>query len=158
LSSFTIKSGSEAVLAFPIFLKEIEKYDLVFLAETHVGYNTDIHTIGPFHYHGICRSISKKNNRHFGGLAILRKNEIKPYVRILKNTSPEFQWVKLERDFFGFSDDLYICLVYYPPMKRANGVNICIVSDMCFCQENKIIFFYLFQKNGVRCFVIVLGL
>jgi hypothetical protein len=42
-------------------------------------------------------------------------NEIKPYVKILKNTSPEFQWVKLERDFFGFSDDLYICLVYYPP-------------------------------------------
>jgi hypothetical protein len=110
-----LKSKSNDKTSDPIFLKEIEKYDLVFLAETHVGYNTDIHTIGPFHYHGICRSISKKNNRHFGGLAILRKNEIKPYVRILKNTSPEFQWVKLERDFFGFSDDLYICLVYYPP-------------------------------------------
>ena len=84
----------------PFFFKEIEKYDLVFLTETHVGYNTDIHTIGPFHYHRICRPISKKINRHFGGLAILRKNKIKPYVKILKNTSPEFQWVKLERFFW----------------------------------------------------------
>jgi hypothetical protein len=53
---------------------------------TNVKYRYSHHW--PF-YHGICRSISKKNNRHFGGLAILRKNEIKPYVRILKNTSPE---------------------------------------------------------------------
>jgi hypothetical protein len=37
----------------PFFFKEIEKYDLVFLTETHVGYNTDIHTIGPFHYHRV---------------------------------------------------------------------------------------------------------
>ena len=131
-----LKSKSNDKTSDPIFLKEIEKYDLVFLAETHVGYNTDIHTIGPFHYHGICRSISKKNNRHFGGLAILRKNEIKPYVRILKNTSPEFQWVKLERDFFGFSDDLYICLVYYPPSGSAytQGLDMdildCIEKDI----------------------------
>ena len=65
-----LKSKSNDKTSDPIFLKEIEKYDLVFLTETHVGYNTDIHTIGPFHYHRVCRSISKKNNRHFGGLAI----------------------------------------------------------------------------------------
>jgi hypothetical protein len=53
--------------------------DLVFLTETRVGYNTDIHTIGPFHYHRICRPISKKINRHFGGLAILRKNYTQDY-------------------------------------------------------------------------------
>jgi hypothetical protein len=63
----------------PMFQKHIliEVFILVFIG------------IGPFHYHRICRPISKKINRHFGGLAILRKNKIKPYVKILKNTSPE---------------------------------------------------------------------
>jgi hypothetical protein len=40
-----LKSKSNDKTSDPIFLKEIEKYELVFLAETHVGYNTDIHTI-----------------------------------------------------------------------------------------------------------------
>lgn len=105
--------------ADPLFLKEIGKYDLVFLAETHLGYNANVHNIGPFHYHPICRAASKHNRRHFGGLAILRKTSIKPYVKILKNSNPEYQWVKLEKDFFGFSKDLYICLVYYPPSGSA---------------------------------------
>ena len=99
----------------PLFLQAIEKYDLIFLAETHVGYDANINNIGIFHYHPICRPASKHNNRHFGGLAILRKPEIKPHVKILKNTNYEYQWVKLEKDFFGFSKDLYICLVYFPP-------------------------------------------
>ena len=66
----------------PLFLKEIDKYDLVFLAETHLGYDANICNIGSFHCHTICRPASKHNKRHFGGLAILRKTEIKPYVKI----------------------------------------------------------------------------
>jgi hypothetical protein len=37
----------------PKFFKSIEKYDLVFLAETHLGYNSTIKNIDPFHYHPI---------------------------------------------------------------------------------------------------------
>ena len=43
-----LKSKSNDKTSDLIFFKEIEKYDLVFLAETHVGYNTDIHTIALF--------------------------------------------------------------------------------------------------------------
>ena len=122
-------------------MKEIEKHDLVFLAETHLGYNTDIQKIGSFHYHPICRPQSKHNKRHFGGLAILRKAEIKPYVKILKNTNPEYQWVKLEKDFFNFSKDLYICLVYYPPSGSVYTQGLdkdildCIEKDLINYQE-----------------------
>ena len=83
----------------PLFLNEIKEYDLVFLAETHIGDNANIQKLGPFDCHFICRKVSKRNNRHFGGLAILRKPEIKNQVKILKNSNPDYQWIKLEKCF-----------------------------------------------------------
>ena len=63
----------------------------------------------------ICRPKTKTNNRYFGGLAILCKQSIKPHIKILKNSNPNYQWVKLEKDFFGFKTNLFICCVYDPP-------------------------------------------
>jgi hypothetical protein len=54
---------------------------------------------------------TKANNRYFGGLAILCKQSIKPHIKIKKNSNPNYQWVKLEKDFFGFKTDLFICCV-----------------------------------------------
>jgi hypothetical protein len=95
-----------------LFMQSIEKYNLVFLAETHVGYDSGIKHIGQFLYHPICRPVEKANNRYFGGLAILRY--LKDCVKILKNTNPDYQWIKLEKSNFGFPKDLYICVTYYP--------------------------------------------
>jgi hypothetical protein len=58
--------------------------------------------IGQFLYHPICRPVEKANNRYFGGLAILRKPYLKDCVKILKNTNPDYQWIKLEKSNFGF--------------------------------------------------------
>jgi hypothetical protein len=99
----------------PLFLNSIEKYDICFLLETHVGYNSPIKNIGPFLYHPICRPITQANNRYFGGLAILRKPYLKNHVKILKNTNSDYQWIKLDKTFFGFQKDIYICVVYFPP-------------------------------------------
>lgn len=110
-----LKSKAHDKTKDPDFINEVKKYDLVFLAETHIGNDAGIYNIGPFDFHPICRKASRHNNRHFGGLAILRKPEIKRYVKILKNTNPDYQWVKLDKEFFGLKKDLYICLVYYPP-------------------------------------------
>lgn len=99
----------------PKFLEQIDKFDILFLVETHLGYEHIISKIGPFYCHLICRPITKANNRYFGGLAVLCKHEIRPYIKILKNTNPNYQWVKLEKQFFGFNDDLFVCCVYDPP-------------------------------------------
>ena len=98
-----------------LFMQSIEKYDLVFLAETHVGYDSGIKHIGQFLYHPICRPVEKTNNRYFGGLTFLRKPYLKDCVTILKNTNSDYQWIKLEKSNFGFPKDLYICVTYYPP-------------------------------------------
>ena len=103
----------------PLFLKAIESYDLVFLAETHVGYNSGIQKIGEFLYHPVCRPVEKANNRFYGGLAILRKPFLKDHVKILKNNNPDYQWIRLEKSHFGFPKDLYICVVYFPPTESS---------------------------------------
>ena len=99
----------------PVFIKSLEPYDLAFLVETHLGYNSIVGKIGTFHYHPICRSVTKSNNRYFGGIAILRKPHVKEHIKILKNTNPDYQWVRLDKKHFGFRKNLYICVVYFPP-------------------------------------------
>jgi hypothetical protein len=59
---------------------KINKYDIVFLAETHIGYESNIHRVGTFYVYQICRPICRPNNRYFGGLAILTKSHIRPHV------------------------------------------------------------------------------
>jgi hypothetical protein len=60
-------------------------------------------------------------------LAILTKSHIRPHVKIQKNTNPDFQWIKLEKSFFGFLKDLYICkhnviLVNFVDKKRSSNL------------------------------------
>ena len=95
-----------------LFLRQIEKFDILFLVETHVGHNSPINSIGHFYYHAICRPMSKHNNRHFGGIAILIDPLLKPHVKILKNTYHDYQWIVLDKKFFQFkSRPLYLCSV-----------------------------------------------
>lgn len=118
------------------FLKHIEKFDIIFLAETHIGYDKKVHKIGNYYCHFICRTASKHNNRTFGGLAMLCKSEFKPHIKILKNTKADFQWIKLEKEFFNFEKDLYICMLYNPPegSSYSRGIDFdildCIEKDV----------------------------
>lgn len=131
----------------PIFLKSIEKYDLVFLAETHLGYNSTIKNIGPFHYHPICRYVTRANNRHVGGLAVLRKPHVQNHVKILKNSNPDYQWIKLDKNCFGFQKDILICALYYPPITSSyskkfylNQLFDCIEKDIIsLCKNSDIL-------------------
>ena len=84
----------------PIFLNQITKTDITFLAETHMGQNQSIKYIEDYYCHFVSRKPSPHNNRSFGGLAILCKRKLKPYIKILENTKPDYQWVKIEESFF----------------------------------------------------------
>ena len=91
------------------FIRELLPYDLVCLSETHIGY--DAVYIEDFQYIPICRSMSK-NNRYYRGLAILIRNSIRKGLKILLNTSSEFQWLKLSKEFFHLDSDVFICFSY----------------------------------------------
>ena len=95
------------------FLEQVKNYDIVLLTETHVGYN-NILNIDNFHYFPVCRQKSS-NKRYFGGLGIFIKTNIRKGVTILQNSSTEFQWIKLKKDFFNFKNDIFVCLTYIAP-------------------------------------------
>lgn len=95
------------------FIKEIKDYDIVLLTETHLGYNSQIN-IENFKYYPICRSKSS-NARFYGGLGILNKNNLRPGVKILMNTNKDYQWLKLDKQFFFIFQRIsfYVWLILY---------------------------------------------
>ena len=103
----------------PLFTTHIKNYDLVFLAETHLDSDSVVPGLDSLQFYSFCRPKSKHNNRNFGGLGILIRKEIKPYIKIMPSTCCDIQWVKMNKDFFGLSKDLYICVMYFPPCASA---------------------------------------
>ena len=112
-----LKSKNHDKTKDDIFLKSIAAHDIILLAETHMGYSDSV-LIEGYHYFQICRPISR-NNRYFGGIAILYKSSIKDGVKILPIRNTNFHWILLKKDFFNLSNDIYLCTVYYPPSNSA---------------------------------------
>ena len=124
-----------------LFLSNIKNYDIVLLAETHIGYDKNV-AIEGFHYFPICRAKSA-NGRYYGGLAILTRSKIRPYVSYLKTTCTEYQWVKLDKNFFNFRKDLFLCLTYIPPSQSIYANNM--QQDLIDLLENDIL---LYKTKG----------
>ena len=82
----------------PTFIKEISGHEIILLTKSHVGKDMNIVLPG-YKYFSVCRPKSS-NNRHFGGLGIFIKLDILPGVEVLKNTSLDYQWLKLDKTFF----------------------------------------------------------
>ncbi|MEW8547927.1 MAG: reverse transcriptase family protein [Candidatus Thiodiazotropha sp.] len=120
-----------------LFLSEIKQYDVVLLVETHIGYDKIVSVDG-FHYFPVCRAKSA-NGRYYGGLAVLTRTNIRPYVSFLKNTSTEYQWLKLDKKFFSFQKDLYLCLAYIPPNQSSYAANM--QHDLIDLIENDILMY-----------------
>ena len=60
----------------------------------------------------------KRSKRFSGGIVVLYKSKFKNGVHELKTfTSSENRiWFKLNKQFFGFQKDLYVCACYVPPV------------------------------------------
>ena len=102
----------------PSFKKELSSYDIIFLSETHTGFDTHIDIEG-FQHVQICRPISS-NSRYYGGLALLIRKTLRNGIKILKNSSSEFQWIKLLKDYFSLDKDIFICFSYISPCSFQN--------------------------------------
>lgn len=96
-----------------LFLSEVKQNDIILLAETHIGYDKKV-SVEEYHYFPVCRPKSA-NGRYYGGLAILTRLSVRPYVSFLRTTSTEYQWIKFDKKFFNFQKDLFLCLAYIPP-------------------------------------------
>lgn len=131
----------------PTFIKEISCYDIVLLTETHLGYDSFLDIPG-YNYTPICRPKSK-NNRYFGGLGILIKSNIKRGIEILKNQSVDYQWIRLDKNYFHFTRNIFLCLAYIIPATSHYAGQMSI--DVLSCIENDIINNYSDKGHIMIC-------
>ena len=61
------------------------------------------------------RPRADKATRDHGGLAIFIKNTIRPGVKLKPASQSDYQWVYLDKSFFNFSKNVYICFVHDAP-------------------------------------------
>jgi exonuclease III len=88
------------------------KSDIVCLSETHAT-KQDILKHEGYKCYTSCRP--KETNKPSGGLAIfIRKVHVT--VKVIDKSYPDLLWLKLDKSFFHFSRDLYICFLYISPI------------------------------------------
>ena len=63
----------------------------------------------------LCRKVTKKINRYFGGIAVLYKKELKEGIKFLTHKNDDYVWLKLSKSYFRLDSNYYVCLAYIPP-------------------------------------------
>ena len=96
------------------FLNLIKNFDFIFFSETWQK-NNEIFSLEGYDSLYVPRPESFTSKRGHGGICILFKEQLNNGISIVEIDNTGFIWVKLDKTFFGFDDDIYLCFVYIPP-------------------------------------------
>ena len=96
-----------------VFEKELNNHDLFAVSETWLS-NEDKISVNGYKFFPVCRE--KELGKIRGGVGWFVREDLRKWIKILYNISSEnFLWCKLEKSFFNFNEDVYICSIYIPP-------------------------------------------
>ena len=114
---------SKAKLNDPTFVSVFNSYDFVVLSETWTRTEDiiNIPDFQPFTAHRLERS-SNSSKQARGGVIIYVKEKLLDGVSVIK-TSSDLIWLKLDRDFFGFKNDIILCGFYVLPCNSSARAN-----------------------------------
>ncbi|KAL9972695.1 hypothetical protein ACROYT_G019055 [Oculina patagonica] len=112
-ASFNVE-GLRNKMEDPSFTSEISKYDFVTLVETWLPTDEQVNFDGYISF-SLYRKKNPRAKRASGGITLLIKEHLYQGVRINKCEDDKFLSWKLDRSFFGLSDDIFVCSVYLPP-------------------------------------------
>ena len=100
------------------FLSTINSFDCITLVENWLNNNTV--DVQGFYSFSKFRQKSDKAWRNSGGITVLVRSELRKGIRFLdKESSEQFLWWKLDKEFFHMKRDLFICSVYIPPQNSS---------------------------------------
>ncbi len=107
--------GLKDKVDYPEFLKLVEKNDIFGVTETWLGDgDVDQITLPGYKFYPMNRN--KERGIQRGSIGLFIKHNIKKYVKIRHDLSNEnFLWCKLCKHYFGYTEDVFICIVYIPP-------------------------------------------
>ena len=106
---------SNSKLDGDIFGSYFKKYDIILLQETWSAEGDDYLLDGYVFHNFPWKNRHKLSLRNSGGLAIFVNYRIAKGVTIIKHHEDCLVWLKLEKKFFGFTNDLYVANVYIVP-------------------------------------------
>ena len=120
---------------YPEVFNRIKSHDVFCISECQCG-EDDVPIIPDYYCFKLCRGVNARNNRYYGGLIIYVKNDIRKGVKFLEHLNEDYVWLKMDKTFFGLDRDLYLCMLYIPPVsstyyqKREHDTLSFIESDI----------------------------
>jgi exonuclease III len=96
------------------FKQILDNSDIIILCETHCSEGQTPNIEG-FIARSLSRAHSPANNRTFGGITILYRQEIRGGLTFLEHNTEDYFWFILNKNFFNFDNDIYVCAAYIPP-------------------------------------------
>ena len=115
--SFNVE-GLDSLLLDPSFMELINRHDICILTETMKKDDSKLNSENFWDF-SLVRTKEKGPGRYSGGVTILLKSHLRKGIKIA-HSSEGFVWLKLPKDFFHSSSDLYICGAYIPPQNSSN--------------------------------------
>ena len=100
----------------PNFIAFIKSNHITFLLETFSDKDTEPIAVDGF----TCKNVSQSNKhkaarRNSGGISVLIRNELSPFIKIIKVTAEHFVWLKINKSLTGLSRDLFCGGAYIQP-------------------------------------------
>ena len=132
--------GLRTCLADDEFLNFVSQFELVFCSETWQKHN-DTFSIEGYNCISLPRPesfrIKRRGRRGHWGICLFIKHTIADGIEVVEKNESDFIWVKMNRQYFGLSSDLFACFCYIPPKESIYYRNVDID-------------FYDFLENGIR--------
>ena len=114
--------GLNSMVDDPSFMELISDHDICLLTETWKGDESKINIPGFWDFSQI-RPKHRKAFMHSGGVSILVRDHLRPGINVAQ-ISEGFIWIKMDKSFFKFVNDIYLCAVYIPPLYTTKNVNL----------------------------------
>ena len=67
---------------------------------------------------------NKKARRNSGGVILYIKESILHGVKVIKDDTPDVVWAILDKSYFGWKNDILLCLVYIMPLNSSGRAHI----------------------------------
>ena len=113
------------------FMNLLDNHDIICISETKIGPGeNDIMQVDGFTVKTIHRKRNKRATHDSGGLAIYIRNDIKSNVKFLPVTNSEYAWVKIEKNAFNLTEDLFICFIYINPENSTYSSDVDIIEHI----------------------------
>ena len=97
------------------FTDLLHEFDLFGVSETWLtdGNEKEIFVSG-YKFYSVNRKTTKGASR--GGVGMFLKKGLKKHVKLRRDLSNEnFLWCRIAKEYLGYQDGLYVCVVYIPP-------------------------------------------